>query len=49
VITKDCVATYNKDLHDASLKVMGSRFDMLASDDLMDIWERGARTSIAAQ
>ena len=49
VITKDCVATYNKDLHDASLKVMGSRFDMLASDDLTDIWERGGRTSIAAQ
>ena len=49
VITKDCVATYNKDLHDASLKVMGSRFDMLASDDRMDMWERGARTSIAAQ
>jgi ureidoacrylate peracid hydrolase len=49
VITKDCVATYNKDLHDASLKVMGSRFDMLASDDLIDIWERGAGRSVAAQ
>src|ERR1700682_2853160 len=49
VIANNCVATYNKDLHDASLKVMGSRFDMLASDDLMDIWEQGARRSIAAQ
>src|ERR1700730_13756765 len=49
VSTKDRVATYNKDLHDASLKVLRSRFDMLASDDLTDIWERGGRTSIAAQ
>jgi nicotinamidase-related amidase len=49
VITKDCVATYNKDLHDASLKVMGSRFDMVASEELIDIWGRGAETSIAAQ
>jgi nicotinamidase-related amidase len=49
VIANDCVATYNKELHDASLKVMGSRFDMLASADVMDIWDRGARTSIAAQ
>ena len=49
VIANDCVATYNKDLHDASLKVMGSRFDMLSSDDVMDIWDRGARTSLAAQ
>src|SRR3979490_3118058 len=43
VITKGCVPTYNKGLDDASLKVMGSRFDMLDSDDLMDIWEGDAR------
>ena len=49
VIANDCVATYNKELHEASLKVMGSRFDMLSSADVMDIWDRGARTSIAAQ
>jgi nicotinamidase-related amidase len=48
VITTDCVATYKKDLHDASLKVMGSRFDMLACEDLIGIWEQGVRTSIAA-
>jgi len=29
--------------------VMGSRFDMLDSDELIDIWERGTRASIAAQ
>jgi nicotinamidase-related amidase len=40
VITKDCVATYNKDLHDASLKVMGSRFDMLNAGELIDIWDQ---------
>jgi nicotinamidase-related amidase len=48
VIATDCVGTYRKDLHDASLKVMGSRFDMLTCDDLIGIWDRGARTSIAA-
>jgi nicotinamidase-related amidase len=49
VVTNDCVATYNKELHDASLKVMGSRFDMLSSEDVMNIWDRGEQTRIAAQ
>jgi ureidoacrylate peracid hydrolase len=49
VIANDCVATYNKELHDASLKVMGSRFDMLSSEDVMNIWDRGEQTRIAAQ
>jgi nicotinamidase-related amidase len=49
VITKDCVATYNKDLHDASLKVMGSRFDMLTADEITGIWQSGAATAVAAQ
>jgi len=48
VIANDCVATYNKDLHEASLKVMGSRFDMVTSDDLIGIWERTTKTSLAA-
>jgi nicotinamidase-related amidase len=49
VIAKDCVATYNKDLHDASLKVMGSRFDMLSADELTGIWQSEAATAAAAQ
>lgn len=40
VIAKDCVATYNEELHEASLKVMGSRFDMLSVDELTDLWKR---------
>ncbi len=38
VIVQDSVATYKKDLHDASLKVMSSRFDMLNADELINIW-----------
>ncbi|MGD9923366.1 MAG: isochorismatase family cysteine hydrolase [Pseudorhodoplanes sp.] len=39
VVVKDCVATYNRDLHDASLKVMGSRFDMISADELTGLWQ----------
>jgi nicotinamidase-related amidase len=49
VIAKDCVATYYKDLHDASLKVMGSRFDMLSAEELTGIWQSEAATAAAAQ
>jgi nicotinamidase-related amidase len=47
VIAKDCVATYNKDLHDASLKVMGSRFDMLSAEELTGIWRSEAAKAAA--
>jgi len=49
VIAKDCVATYYKDLHDASLKVLGSRFDMLSAEELTGIWQSEAATAAAAQ
>jgi nicotinamidase-related amidase len=49
VIAKDCVATYNKELHDASLKVMGSRFDMLSAEELTGIWQSEGATAAAAQ
>lgn len=43
-VIEDCVATYNPDLHEASLKVMRSRFDVLTSKRLIEIWrgQRGA-------
>ena len=46
VVVKDCVATYNRDLHDASLKVMGSRFDMISADELTGLW-RGEAAAAA--
>jgi nicotinamidase-related amidase len=42
VVIDDCVATYNTDLHDASLKVMRSRFDVIGSDVLCAQWARHA-------
>jgi nicotinamidase-related amidase len=49
VIATDCVATYNRDLHDASLKVMGSRFDMLTAAELTGIWEKKPDLLAAAE
>ena len=46
VVMEDCVATYSRDLHEASLKVMRSRFDVLPSAELIEIW-RGARRANA--
>jgi len=46
VVMEDCVATYSRDLHEASLKVMRSRFDVLPSGELIEIW-RGARRANA--
>ena len=49
VVVSDCVATYNKDLHEASLKVMRSRFDVPTSDDLMGIWQAHPSARLAAE
>lgn len=37
-VVEDCIATYNTELHEASLKVMRSRFDVLPSRRVIDIW-----------
>lgn len=38
VLVEDCVASDNPELHEASLKTMRSRVDLLSSDQLMRIW-----------
>ncbi len=37
-VVEDCIATYNTELHEASLKIMRSRFDVLPSQRVIDIW-----------
>ncbi|MSO53646.1 MAG: cysteine hydrolase [Rhodospirillales bacterium] len=38
VVLEDCVGTYDRDLHEASLKVQRSRVDVVHSDEVMKIW-----------
>lgn len=40
VILKDCVDTSSKVLHEASLRVMATRFDIVQSDEILAIWQR---------
>jgi nicotinamidase-related amidase len=40
VIAEDAVATYNRELHDASLTVMRSRFDVLPAVDICNMWRQ---------
>ncbi|MBI2907241.1 MAG: cysteine hydrolase [Chloroflexi bacterium] len=47
VIPRDCVATSKPDLHEASLKVMEYRFDVVSSLDIIRAW-RGARVGVQA-
>jgi ureidoacrylate peracid hydrolase len=39
VVLEDCVATYEHDLHEASLKVLRTRVDVTPSGDVLKIWE----------
>ena len=39
VVLEDCVATYDRDLHEASLKVMRTRVDVAPSDEVLRVWE----------
>lgn len=38
VVLDDCVATYERDLHEASLKVLRTRVDVARSDEVLGIW-----------
>ncbi len=38
VVLEDCVATYDRELHEASLKVMRTRVDVAPSDDVLRVW-----------
>ena len=43
VVLEDCVATYDRDLHEASLKVMRTRVDVAPSDEVLRVWSAGRR------
>jgi hypothetical protein len=38
VVLEDCVAAYDPGLHDASLKVLRSRMDVVPSDAVLRVW-----------
>jgi len=40
VVLEDCVATYDRDLHEASLKVLRTRVDVAPSGAVLDLWRR---------
>lgn len=41
VVPEDCVASDDPHQHDASLFLMRHRFDVVVSDDILTVWERG--------
>ena len=43
VVLEDCVATYDRELHEASLKVMRTRVDVAPSDDVLRVWDTRRR------
>lgn len=38
VVAEDCVATYDRELHEASLKVLRTRVDVAPSDQILRVW-----------
>ena len=38
VVAEDCVATYDRELHEASLKVLRTRVDVAPSDEVLRVW-----------
>jgi nicotinamidase-related amidase len=48
VVLEDCVGTYDRDLHEASLKVLRSRVDVARSEDVLAIWST-ARTGASEE
>jgi ureidoacrylate peracid hydrolase len=40
VVLEDCVATYDRELHEASLKVMRTRVDVAPSDEVLRVWDQ---------
>lgn len=39
VVAEDCVATYDRELHEASLKVLRTRVDVAPSDEILRVWK----------
>jgi nicotinamidase-related amidase len=40
VVLEDCVATYDREIHEASLKVLRTRVDVVTSGRVIEIWRR---------
>lgn len=40
VVLEDCIATYRRDLHEASLRVLRSRVDVAPAEDILAVWSR---------
>ena len=49
VLVEDCVASDNRELHDASLKTMRTRVDVLQSEELINLWSNAAKNAVAAE
>lgn len=48
VILRDCVDSPRKDLHDAALKIMEARTDVVTSDQIIEIWKRKSKKEDAS-
>jgi ureidoacrylate peracid hydrolase len=40
VVLRDCVEATRRDLHEATLKIMESRYDLVTSGQVLDIWSK---------
>ncbi len=40
VVLEDCVATYERDIHEASLRVLRTRVDVVSAEAVLETWRR---------
>jgi len=45
VVLRDCVEATRKDLHEANLKIMEYRYDLVTSRQVLDVWKKCASTA----
>lgn len=48
VIAEDCVASDDREQHDASLLLMSHRFDIASADEILGVWAVGATAAAGA-
>lgn len=48
VIAEDCVASDDREQHDASLLLMSHRFDIASADEILGVWAEGATAAAGA-
>jgi nicotinamidase-related amidase len=48
VLIEDCVAAFDRELHEASLKIQRARHDVCHSDEALAIWQRHRRRAESA-